>query len=463
MSPLYWRLRSALDDLRWRLRRRGRRRARPGGIGAWPLTEVVRGGADAVRYTAQKAFDRVRQVRMRPMATTACVALLAALAYGSTRLGDSSESEPMPAAGVSSLPALPPLTSEFAGEPLSVHLDAMRGSQDQWDDLLTSSVLRDPEFARAVHWWVGYWTGPATEWFPGFLNRMAWLGSDVDSALARHGLPPALRYLPLIESGYDPRVTSRAAAVGLWQLMPVTARGLGLEVTPLLDERRHAERSTEAALTYLASLRERFGSWHWALAAYNSGPTRARTVLRRHANGAEPTDSLFWALREHFPRETREFVPKLYGAMWVASQPGEYGYEVAEPEPDRFELVRVPHQTTLDVVALAAGAPHDEILRLNPEYLRGVTPPDRTVTLRVPEGRARTFRRIYPRIRPEDRVTFVEHVVRSGETLGEIADRYGLRIAEIEAANPRLQPRTLAIGLRLVVPVSPVLQDQQTP
>jgi membrane-bound lytic murein transglycosylase D len=339
--------------------------------------------------------------------------------------------------------------------PLEAHLGPPALSDGQRDELLASSVLGDPEFARAVHWWIDYWRVAASDWFPGFLTRMAWLGSSVDSALVTRDLPPSLRYLALIESGYDPRVTSRARAVGLWQLMPVTARGLGLEITPLLDERRDPEKSTEAALRYLNDLHEEFGSWYLALAAYNSGPTRVRGILRRHAPDEPGTDSLFWALRDRFPRETRDFVPKLYGAMWVASRPEAYGYASPISEPFAFDVVTVPDQTTLDVVGRAAGVSHAEIVRLNPQFVRGITPPDRRVMVRVPKGQGRTFATYYPRIPPRARVTFVEHPVRSGETLSQIAARYGVRAEEIEAVNPRVRPRTLQVGALLTVPIAP--------
>jgi len=389
-----------------------------------------------------------------------------AVGFGAVRLGwPSPVASPAPpeTTRVGALPALPPLPSRFEGVLLAAYIEPPAVAEAQMDDLLTSPVLRDPEFARAVHGWVGYWTGPAAEWFPGFLERMAWLGGTVDSALAATDFPPSMRYLPLIESGYNPRVTSRASAVGLWQLMPATARELGLEVTPLLDERRHPERSTDAALRFLEALHGEFGSWFVTLAAYNSGPTRIRRILERHAPGEAPTDSLLWAIRENLPRETREFVPKLYAAMWVASRPEAYGFELPPPEAFVFDVVSVPDQTTLDVVGLAAGVPHAEIVRLNPQFPRRITPPDRRVTLRVPKGSGRTFRRIYPRIRPQDRVTFMEHEVRSGETLSQIAARYGVRVQEIEAANPRVRAHSLAIGFRLVVPVAPRVVSDPVP
>jgi membrane-bound lytic murein transglycosylase D len=284
---------------------------------------------------------------------------------------------------------------------------------------------------------------------------MAWLGGSVDSALAVHDLPPSLRYLPLIESGYAPGVSSRASAVGLWQLMAPTARGLGLEVSPLVDERRHVRRSTEAALTYLGELREEFGSWHLTLAAYNSGPTRVRSILRRHASDTPLTDSLYWALRDRFFSETRDFLPKLYSAMWVASRPEAYGFERPTAEPLAYDTIVVPGQTTLDVVARAAGASHADILRLNPHVVRGITPPGRPLTLLVPPGHAAEFALHFPLIPPDERVSFVEHVVSPGETLSKIALRYGVGTGEIQAANPEVEAERLRVGERLTVPVAP--------
>lgn len=270
----------------------------------------------------------------RALATGGFVLALAT-AYGCVRAGQLLTPPTPVVEEQRTLPVLPVISSSFEGVPLVAYIRPPAVTDLQMDELLASPVLSDPEFARAVHWWVGYWTVSATDWFPGFLDRMATSGSAVDSALVNRDFPPSLRYLPLIESGYDPGVTSRAGAVGLWQLMPTTARWLGLEVGQSLDERSHPEKSTEAALSYLEDLHSEFGSWFVTLAAYNSGPTRVRGILRRQAPAEAPTDSLFWALREHFPRETREFLPKLYGAMWVASQPDAYGYgaDVQKPTP----------------------------------------------------------------------------------------------------------------------------------
>lgn len=323
------------------------------------------------------------------------------------------------------------------------------------DELLASPVLRDPDFQNAVDRWTVYWREAAASAFPDFVRRMGHFEGTVDSALAARRMPVSLRYLPFIESGYNPSARSRAAAVGMWQFMEGTAQGFGMEVSPLVDERRHPYKSTAAAIQFLSMLHDEFGSWFLALAAYNGGPTRTRRILARHAPLAPRSDSLFWALREHFPRETREFLPKLVGAIIVASNPAAHGYEVERGGPFAFDEVEVPDATTLDVVARATGSTLAEIERLNPELVRGITPPGRAHRLRVPPGSGPRFEVEYARIPPEERVSFVEHRVAPGETLSHIALRYRISVADLQAANPGVRARFLRVGARLTVPLAP--------
>jgi len=275
--------------------------------------------------------------------------------------------------------------------------------------------------------------------------------------LEEAGLPSMLRYLPVVESGYSLRAVSSASAVGLWQFMAPTARGYGMEVSALRDERRNPFKATAAATRFLGSLRDRFGSWHLALAAYNSGPGRVQGLIRRHAPLRPRSDSLYWELRPHLPRETRDFVPKLYAAAWIAENPGRYGLPEAVPLPPfAFDEVTVPDATTLDVVARAAGVDQEAVEHLNPELVRGITPRGEATVLRVPPGSAARFREEYALIPPSERVSFVEHRVQPGETLGHIAIRYGVPVREVREANPGLRPRYLQIGQRIIVPVAPL-------
>lgn len=340
--------------------------------------------------------------------------------------------------------------AEMPGEPFLLP----PGGEPFVDEILASPMLRDPEFQEAVARWIDYWQNTAHAWFPDYLRRMGSFEQTVDSALAERGLPSSLRYLPLIESGYSTGARSRASAVGMWQFMSVTATELGMEVSAFVDERRDPYKSTVAATAMLADLHESFDSWFLALAAYNGGPNRARRILRQQAPLAQRSDSLFWALRRHWPPETRDFVPKLIGAVIVAGRPTEHGYFETERDPPfRFDEVTVPDATTFAVLARAAETDEEEIRRLNPELFRGFTPPGRTVVLRVPAGMASTFEANYAAIPTDERMTIVEHHVASGETLSHVARRYGVTVADLQAANPDIRPRYLRIGARITVPI----------
>lgn len=324
------------------------------------------------------------------------------------------------------------------------------------DPILDSPWTLHPDFDSEVHRWIDFWTGQEGSWFPVYLERMSVYSTVVDEALARRGLPSSLRYLPLIESGYAPTAVSRVSAVGLWQLMAPTARGSGLRVGSLVDERRDPVHATEVATAYLADLHERFGSWFMALAAYNAGPTRVARVLERHAPGVEPSDDLFWRIRPHLPRETRDFVPRLVAAARVASDPAAFGVESPRLlDPLAWDDVTVPDATSLDVVAAAAGVDEDLIAALNPHVLRRVTPRGVETRLRVPAGKGARFRREYAKVPADERVTITEHVVARGETLWGIARRYGVSLSVIEEANPSVRPERLMPGHTLMVPLVP--------
>lgn len=371
-------------------------------------------------------------------------------AFGASACGVGVPAPPAPVTP----PVLGDVALDFGDEPGGVFFtDPGPASRDE---ILSSPMIRDPEFQREVERWVTFWRTSGSRWFPEYLARMEVFGPTVDAALEAEQIPASLRYLPIIESGYSPRAVSRARAVGLWQFMAPTARGYGMDVGPLFDQRRDPFKSTVAAADFLGRLRVRFGSWFLALAAYNAGPNRLQRILDRYAPLAPRSDSLYWALRPRLPRETRDFVPKFFGAIAVAQNPGAHGIEVPEAGAGfAFDEVTVPDATTLDVVAEAAEAPQTEIERLNPEVVRGITPPGRTTRLRVPPGRGTTFSERYAQIPPSERVTFVEHRIVRGETFSHVAVRYGVPLSDLRAANPGTDPRRLQIGQRITVPVAP--------
>src|SRR5690606_24937510 len=124
-----------------------------------------------------------------------------------------------------------------------------------------------------------------------YLKRSGRYEGMIRSKLRARGMPEDLIYLSMIESGFNPNARSRASAVGLWQFMAGTARDYGLRVDSYVDERRHPEKSTDAALTYLADLYEEFGAWNLAAAAYNSGAGRVARIMREETGDERGVDA----------------------------------------------------------------------------------------------------------------------------------------------------------------------------
>ncbi|MBI4540682.1 MAG: LysM peptidoglycan-binding domain-containing protein [Gemmatimonadetes bacterium] len=355
-------------------------------------------------------------------------------AEGANRPAPAVVERPGPAPAVEALPTEPVAIFELAAE-----------APRPWTSFR--------ELEERVAYYIDYFTARRVEDFSTYLRRMGRYERFIRERLAFFDLPAELVFLPLIESGFSPTAVSRSGAAGIWQFMGSTARRYGLSVTSLVDERRDPIGSTDAALSYLSDLRQRFGSWFLALAAYNGGENRLERVLSAHFPGVELSDSLFWDVRRYLPGETREYVPRFVAAVRIASDPQRYGFDPADTDaPVGYEVVTVPDATSLDVIAGAAEVSQEEVEALNPHFVRGVTPVGRVTEVRVPAGRGFTFSLKYAEIPPHERVTFLEHRVRRGETLGEIARRYGVRLAELQEANPDVRPRRLQVGQRLIVP-----------
>ena len=138
----------------------------------------------------------------------------------------------------------------------------------------------------------------------------------MDDILTKHGLPKELKYLAVIESQLKFNARSWAGAVGPWQFMPSTARILGLRVNNKIDERRDIFKSTHAASRYLTSLFSIYGDWLLVIAAYNGGPGKVNSAIRK--SGSRD----FWTLQKYLPAESRKHVKKFIATHYIMEGEG---------------------------------------------------------------------------------------------------------------------------------------------
>jgi membrane-bound lytic murein transglycosylase D len=240
---------------------------------------------------------------------------------------------------------------------------------------------------RVEHWKVRFSTTAKPE-FEETLSRAGLYSDMIRGKLRAREMPEELLYLAMIESGFLTHARSRVEATGMWQFMDPTARAYGLRIDAYVDERRDPVRATDAALDYLNDLFQRYGSWVLAAAAYNAGPTRVSLVVARHSDGRVGDESLYWEIIDHLPEETAQYVPKLLAAINIALNAPGFDLDVTLADPYVYDLVWAPGGTSLAEIEKRMGLAEHRMRELNPQLIRGVTPPGSVYPLRVPVGRS---------------------------------------------------------------------------
>ena len=319
--------------------------------------------------------------------------------------------------------------------------------------------VRSYETHKRVEYYLQRFQGPVRPTFTEWLSRGTRYEPMIRTKLQAAGLPGDLTYLALIESGYNPHAYSRAAAVGMWQMMTATAKGMGLRVDWWIDERRDPVRSTDGAIRFLTYLHDQFGSLYLAAAAYNGGPGRVARGLSRYADQLEGStgEDRFFALAEHsyLRAETRDYVPKMIAAALIAKDPKRYGITIESRSVLEYDTVRVDAATPLAAIAKAAGVSIEAIRDLNAQILRGVTPPKGSLWVRVPAGSSVLFDSAYAALPEEDRTAFTRITTKKGATMVSTARRGGITTKQLKWYNPRLKATksgTLPAGSVVLLP-----------
>jgi len=283
----------------------------------------------------------------------------------------------------------------------------------------------------------------------------------VERELVKAGLPKDLVWLAMVESQFHPSVTSRAGAVGMWQFMRATGTRYGLRVDSYIDERRDWQKATHAAIAYLRDLNAMFdGEWPLAVASYNMGEGGVSRAIAM--NGGERD---LWQLIEtppassHMKDETKKFYPKLLASVIVGNNPERYGFK-RNPQPPE-EIVRIPVRGSYSLAMLdkESGLESGTLKRLNPDLIRGVTPPSGEHALAVPAEANEKFLAALDEVyKTPKKATYAStgsggtHTVRRGETPSGIARKYGVPVKDLMEANRIRSASKLHVGKRLVIP-----------
>ena len=234
-----------------------------------------------------------------------------------------------------------------------------------------------------VNHWIKVFQKNKRNYFNAWLLRSEKKMPKIKALLKKRNLPTDLAYLPLIESGLNPKAISSAQAAGYWQFIKPTAKSYGLEINWWLDERYDLIKSTWAAARYLEQLYELFDDWYLALSAYNMGETRLRKLIRKYKT------KNFWKLSRHrdFPRETRDYVPKFIATALVVKNPRYYGFQnPINVKKLAYSYQFVPGGTDLYELSRRFNISTNLLKELNPELKKHYVPKTvRSYRIRVPK------------------------------------------------------------------------------
>ena len=276
----------------------------------------------------------------------------------------------------------------------------------------------------------------------------------IEQIFREEGVPDELKYLALVESGLNPRARSWARAVGMWQFISQTGRVYGLHSNAWVDDRMDPEKATRAAARHLKDLYAQYGNnWHVALAGYNCSPRCIKRAIRR-AGGTVDNPPSYWEMYPYLPRETRGYVPQFIAFALIMSNPSAFGLTNVPQGPRyAYDLVPVKGMLSLSDIAEMAGTDAATIQALNPELRRASLPPSQSAyMLRIPLGSYEQFAQAFERLPEEAKRPVTEYVVRRGDSLGKIGNRFGVSVAALKSAN-NLRRTTIHPGQHLIVPV----------
>lgn len=303
------------------------------------------------------------------------------------------------------------------------------------------------------------------KYYPRLMTKAEYYFPMFEKYLDQFDIPLEMKYLAIVESTLNPKARSRVGARGLWQFMYLTGKQYKLNVNSYVDDRQDPIKATIAACKYLSDLYNIFGDWDLALAAYNSGPGNVSKAIKRSGGYRN-----YWNLRQYLPRETAGYVPAFYATMYIFKYAKEHGLAPENPPIYHFatDTIQVKRTISFDQIFLKTGIDTEMLEFLNPAYKLDIIPyvKGKNYTVTLPRNATVTFlnkeKEIYALADADDAKREkplpkylelnrrIRYKVRSGDYLGRIAKKFGVRVSQIKKWN-RLRNNNLKIGQRLTI------------
>lgn len=322
-------------------------------------------------------------------------------------------------------------------------------------------IAYNPALEKAIKYYLKY----RKNHYPALMAKAAYYFPMFEKYLDQYNIPLEMKYLAIVESALNPTAKSRVGATGLWQFMYPTGLQYKLKVSSYVDERQDPLKATIAACKYLSDLYHIFGDWDLALAAYNSGPGNVSKAIKRSGGYRN-----YWNIRPFLPRETASYVPAFYATMYLFEYQKEHNLVADTPQIRYFETdtIHVKNTISFNQVSEQTGISSELIQFLNPSYKLAIIPfvegKDYAITLprknlfnfieKEKSIYALAFKDASKREKPLPKYfelgKRIRYKVRSGDFLGKIANKFGVRVSSIKRWN-RMKTSNLRVGQRLSI------------
>ena len=323
------------------------------------------------------------------------------------------------------------------------------------------NLAYNPSLEKVINSYLRY----RKKYYPALMAKAKYYFPVFEQFLGQYDIPLEMKYLAIVESALKPRARSRVGASGLWQFMYGTGKQFDLKVSSYVDERYHPVKSTIAACKYLSQLYKIFGDWDLALAAYNSGPGNVTKAIKRSGGYKN-----YWNIRPYLPRETAGYVPAFYATMYIFEYADEHNIYSNYPKYFNFQTdtIQIKRTVSFDQVSEVIEVDEEVLTFLNPSYKLNIIPnvKGRNYPLRLPSDKIIDFldkeKDLYALADEDDKKREkplpkylemdkrIRYKVRSGDYLGKIAKKFGVRVSDIKRWN-RLKTSNLSVGQRLYI------------
>ncbi|MEE9406896.1 MAG: transglycosylase SLT domain-containing protein [Polaribacter sp.] len=342
-----------------------------------------------------------------------------------------------------------------------VTTDLLKVRLSRLNDRTPFNLAYNPSLEKVINSYLVY----RKKYYPALMAKAKYYFPMFEQYLDQYDIPLEMKYLAIVESALRPRIKSRVGATGLWQFMYGTGVEFDLKVSSYVDERQDPVKATVAACKYLSQLYTIFGDWDLALAAYNSGPGNVRKAIKRSGGYKN-----YWNIRPYLPRETAGYVPAFYATMYIFEYSNELNIYSEVPKFFDFQTdtIRIKRTISFDQISEKINVDELTLAELNPSYKLEIIPlvKDKNYAVRLPSSKIIEFldketaiyaladeddaKREKPLPKYFEMDKRIRYKVRSGDFLGKIANKYGVRVSDLKRWN-RLKSSRLKIGQRLSI------------